>query len=510
MESLNAVIYIRVSDQSQIENNSLETQLKSCKAYAEDNGYRVVKVFREEGVSAKHFNNRPQMRQMLEFCTLKKNSISAVIIYKMDRWSRNVEEGLMAESLLAKYGVAILPSAEITEQSPMGRAVRTILMTVGQLDNELKGERVKDNMKTMFKGGLWCWKPRIGYKRPYRTKEESKGKPVIVDERLGEIITALFIKAAEIPTSKRYLADYINKLGFGTAYGKKADGRLVSRILSDTFYYGYMYGPKWKEYAWGKHKPLIDQSTWERANTNVFGIKRKYKSQDNNTFVLKGLIKCATCSHPLTSSNPRGTSKHYLYYECHNKLCGNKCRISLETAHKCFVDVLASIKPSQRVLKMFVHLVFNEWDESIKDSKRKAAILDDQIKNLEDKLTAVVVGNSKHILTEEEAQASVDRIRKDIIPLKISRSDIHIEQYNTEAVKNFTEDFLTNIDKLWMKIDLPHKQSLQNAIFPDGISADKSKIGIVDLSSSFALIQQIEQSNVDLVTPWEFESQLVE
>ena len=59
MEKLRAVIYIRVSDESQIKNNSLETQLKACHSYADLNGLEVVKVFREEGVSAKHIHTRP-------------------------------------------------------------------------------------------------------------------------------------------------------------------------------------------------------------------------------------------------------------------------------------------------------------------------------------------------------------------------------------------------------------------------------------------------------------------
>ena len=61
MEKLKAVIYLRVSDESQIKNNSLETQLISCRLFADANNLEVVKVFREEGVSAKHVHTRPEM-----------------------------------------------------------------------------------------------------------------------------------------------------------------------------------------------------------------------------------------------------------------------------------------------------------------------------------------------------------------------------------------------------------------------------------------------------------------
>src|SRR5258708_3383313 len=128
MEKLKAVIYIRVSDQSQIENNSLGTQLKACQNFAEGANLQIVKTFREEGFSAKHIHTRPQMRELLKFCTTKKNNIFRIIVYKMDRWTRNTEEGLATMTLLSKYGVAVVPATEIAEQTPMGNAMRTILM----------------------------------------------------------------------------------------------------------------------------------------------------------------------------------------------------------------------------------------------------------------------------------------------------------------------------------------------------------------------------------------------
>lgn len=510
MEKLKAVVYIRVSDQSQIDNNSLETQLKTCKQYAENNNYEVVEIFREEGVSAKHIQSRPAMRRMLDYCTLKKNRISAVIIYKMDRWSRNVEEGLMAESLLAKYGVSILPATEITEQNPIGKAVRTILMTMGQLDNELKGERVKDNMQTMFRKGYWCWKPRMGYKRPFKTKEENKGKSIIIDKRLGGIIKAIFIKAAEVPISKNALAEYANELGFKEAYGESADGRTISRIIKDTSYYGYMYAPKWKEYSWGKYTPIVNQELWQKANVNVFGRSKKYKQQDSATFPLKGILNCSNCDHPLTSSNPRGTTKRYFYYECHNSKCSKRQRIRLEKAHRDFINILEQIRPSKRVLKLFSHLVFSEWEKGIVERKQEVKLIEERIKKLESQLTIIAESNAKFILTDDEAQQRAEVIRKELMVLSVERADTRIEQYDAEAVKNFAENFLLNLDRLWLHVELPHKQALQSEIFTNNLLVENGKIRTNGLARTFNLIEVLDVESIESVTPREFESLLLE
>jgi len=191
-----AVIYTRVSDPTQIENNSLETQELSCKKAAESQGYSVVKIFREEGVSAKFIHTRPKIRELLDFCARKSNRISAVFVYKFDRFSRNMEEGLAAISFLAKYDVSVLSVMEKTDESAMGKAMRNIMMTLGQLDNELKGERVRENMQAAFRKGLWPFKVPVGYKRKYNTKEQNKGIPPLPHPDLAPIITKMFQDAA--------------------------------------------------------------------------------------------------------------------------------------------------------------------------------------------------------------------------------------------------------------------------------------------------------------------------
>ena len=501
MEKPRAVIYIRVSDPSQIENNSLETQLKVCQNYAERNGLQIVELFSEEGVSAKTVHNRPEMRRLLRYCTEKKNKISKVIVYKMDRFARNTEDALVAISLLAEKGTSLVSATESTEENPMGRAMRTILITLAQLDNELKGERVRDNMRTMFRNGIWPFKPPKGYFRPGNDRHEKRGRVPEIDSVSSPIIKSLFIKASNGYYSKKSLADYLNELNFKKFFGFEADGELIKEILGNPFYYGYMYGPKWAEYQWGKHEKLIDKETWDRAYYNVLGSKRMLKHQDNNIFPLKGLIRCVSCNHPMTSSNPKGRSKNYLCYECHQKNCSKQQRIGIDEAHKQFKDILALLKPSKRVLRLFSELVFAEWDKNIDGLRQEAKLKENQIENLETELTGIALSNSKGILTDEEAKKRADKLRSEITVLKMERSDIRIDQYDTEAVKNFTETFLTNLDNFWVELDLSQKQALQSQIFPTGVVCQDKNIRTANLSRSFELIEALKNQNSDYVSP---------
>ena len=73
---MTAVIYARYSTDSQRE-ESIEGQIRECTAYAEKNGFTVVKHYIDRAVSAKT-DNRPQFRA-------KRSSFQTMMTSKMPR-----------------------------------------------------------------------------------------------------------------------------------------------------------------------------------------------------------------------------------------------------------------------------------------------------------------------------------------------------------------------------------------------------------------------------------------
>lgn len=496
-----AVIYIRVSDPSQIENNSLELQEKSCRKTAEAQGYTVIRVFREEGVSAKHVQTRPRLKELLAFSTAKSNRISVVFVYKMDRFSRNLEEGLVALNYLAKYGVIVKSVIENTDESPMGTAMRNIMMTLSQLDNELKGERVKDNMQAVFRKGLWPFKVPIGYKRRYNTKEQNKGIPPLPDPNLAPVVTKMFQDAATGIYNKSQLAKMMNIQGFADHYKVKADHKIVKEILEKSFYYGRMYAPKWDEYAQGLHTPLIDEETWQKAYQSLILKKKGYRHQNEELYPLKGVLQCEYCSHVMTSSPSRGRNGIVRYYECKHKGCG-KLRINADQAHEYFQEILSRIQPTDRVIKLFEHMVFSEWDTMIEQSNRTIKSIEERIKRLKNELVSIRKAKDDKIYTVEQAKEEAAKVQQDIVVLGIEKSEIRIEQYNTELVREFTDNFLRNLSLLWENLDLPKKQAFLQKVFLGKIQCTKErKIRTIELSPSFKLIEALNNGNGGNVPP---------
>lgn len=499
----NVIIYTRVSDPSQIDNNSLGTQEQTCRKFAESKGWRVVRIFREEGVSAKFVHTRPQLRELITFATKKQNNISFVLVYKFDRFSRNLEDGLIAISLLAKYKVSVISTTETTDESPMGTAMRNIMITLGQLDNELKGERVKDNMQAVFKKGLWPFKCPIGYKRQFKTKEENKGLPVVKDPSMAPIITQMFKNASTGIYNKTQLAKMMNLDNFGDHYITKADHKIVHNILSKTFYYGRMYAKKWDEYAVGVHEPLIDEQTWQKAYHLLVLKKKNYRFHDTDLYPLKGALKCESCGHPMTTSPSKGMNELFYYYECKNKDCNcNGVRINVDKAHEQFAKILSQIKPKQRVIKLFEHMVFSEWDQIIEETKRGIKQIESQIAKQKEELKSIRKATDSGIYTVEQAKEEALKVNKEIDLLSIEKSDIKIEKYDAIITKEFIEKFLNNLDLLWDVLDLPKRQALLNKVFMGTILCSENKqIRTDQLSPSFELIEALGAEKGENVPP---------
>ena len=80
------VIYARYSSDSQRE-ESIEGQLRECKAYAEKNNIQIMDTYIDRALSAKT-DNRPQFQQMIKDSASK--NFEVILVWKLDRFARNL------------------------------------------------------------------------------------------------------------------------------------------------------------------------------------------------------------------------------------------------------------------------------------------------------------------------------------------------------------------------------------------------------------------------------------
>lgn len=127
--------YIRVSSKSQAENHSLaEQELTIIEKYPS------AVIHKEVFTAAKDFNNRSVFNRLID--GLSDGDLLAVC--KMDRFCRNVREGLsIIDSLLAKGVTVHILNLGVIDNSPIGRLLYTVLLAFAEFERNMIVERTQ-------------------------------------------------------------------------------------------------------------------------------------------------------------------------------------------------------------------------------------------------------------------------------------------------------------------------------------------------------------------------------
>ena len=104
---MNVVIYARFSSHSQTE-QSIEGQLKACYEYAERNKYTVIGEYIDRALTGTS-DKRPNFLKMIE--DSNKKAFQGVLVYQLDRFSRNRYDSAIYKNKLKKNGVASWPKS---------------------------------------------------------------------------------------------------------------------------------------------------------------------------------------------------------------------------------------------------------------------------------------------------------------------------------------------------------------------------------------------------------------
>jgi DNA invertase Pin-like site-specific DNA recombinase len=407
-DMVKAVIYTRVSTDEQVDNFSLGFQEDECIRYAERMNYDIVQVFKEEGASAKNFSGRKVMLELIRYCQRKENKGYKVIVYKLDRWSRNTQEGLGMMALSAKNGVEVLSATEPVINNSIGKFVVGVLLLNAEYENNNKSERTTSGMKAAFSLGYWPWKAPIGYKHATIAPNKIL-QPV---ESYTPILVSLFNNAATGVYTRKELAIQLNNQGFPLLYGAEANEKIVDRILKNPFYYGQMKSLKWKEQVTGNHTPIIDEITWQKAQQGVYKIPApKIKTNYDPTFPLRQFLRCDTCNHPLTASFSKGVGGKYGYYHCAKKNCTTPARISINKAHEAFDEYLHYFQIKGTRMKLFQAVLLDKMKEKLKDQETVIRNINNFIDELKEKKLGIISSLQHEVISNSEAKEMLEDIR---------------------------------------------------------------------------------------------------
>jgi site-specific DNA recombinase len=105
--------------------------------------------YEDEGFSSGNLN-RPDFKKMMT--AAKEGKFNAIIVYRLDRISRNISDFASLIQELSHLNIAFVSIREqFDTASPMGRAMMYIASVFSQLEGETIAERIRDNMHELAK-----------------------------------------------------------------------------------------------------------------------------------------------------------------------------------------------------------------------------------------------------------------------------------------------------------------------------------------------------------------------
>ena len=118
-----AVIYARYSSDSQTE-QSIEGQLRECQKYAQAHDILILDTYIDRAMTGTN-DNRFDFQRMLK--DSGKRQWDYVIVYKLDRFSRNKYESVIHKKTLRDNGVKLLSAMEQIPDTPEGTLMEALL-----------------------------------------------------------------------------------------------------------------------------------------------------------------------------------------------------------------------------------------------------------------------------------------------------------------------------------------------------------------------------------------------
>lgn len=490
---MNFAIYCRKSKYTQ-RGESIENQIDYCTRYInltfKDTTNTIV-TYLDDGYSGKNLD-RPSFKKMLHDCY--SNAIDYIVVYRLDRISRNVSDFANLYQELLNLNVGFISTSEKYDTSTSGgRAMLFMACVFAQLERETVSERVKDNMYSLAKTGRWLGGiAPTGYtSTSYFENGKIKYRLTFNEDiKVVELIFKKYLESFSISKVEEYLYQVKIKSTNGNYYSRSSIKTILENPVyckSDRISYEYLsnmgcnmniniedclgngyivYGrtsnnggrvqKRTTSSNWivsiGEHLGIVEGSNWVDIQRFLHTKNYKSRSIHNSNSLLSGSFYCPVCNSKMISR----TKSHGFVYACSNKLkYGTKvCKssnIDGSLDNIILKNVFSANFPNKDILPQLETL-----KKSIKSSNvdiQKEIVLKKLSKSK--KLLISLDKNSnmfKEVSKEYEELSEVLRNLEDIhLDFNLDIKNFLLEEFNNLPIsvkREFLKDIVCNIEIL--------------------------------------------------------------
>src|SRR6266508_289466 len=301
--------YTRISTDEDRQPFSLAAQADRLENYVKvQDGWRIVRRFTDSASGATL--ERPGLRQALQ--EARAGVYELLLVYRVDRLSRNVRQLAQVADELEKAGVALRSATEpFDTSSPAGKMMLQMLGVFAEFERATIVERITAGMERAASQGRWV----IG-KVPYGYLRDKQTKLIHPHEPQADVVRRIFAMYVEGRMGAEAIAKALNAEGHRTKNGAPFARPIVLSVLNNPIYAGKI------EFRGatnpGLHEPLVDSAAFEAAHRILGerGESQALRRAHPTEYLLSGVIRCGRCRHAYVGTSARGRRGLYHYYVC--------------------------------------------------------------------------------------------------------------------------------------------------------------------------------------------------
>ncbi|MCI8911089.1 MAG: recombinase family protein [Clostridia bacterium] len=434
-----AIIYARYSSDSQTE-QSIEGQLRVCQQYAKNNDILIVDTYIDRAMTGTN-DARPDFQRMIKDSS--KHQWDYVLVYKLDRFSRNKYEATIHKHTLKENGVKILSAMENIPDTPEGIILESMLEGMNQYFSAELSQKVLRGLKESYiKGNFTGGVQLYGY--------DVVDMKNVINPNEADIVREIFTKYAQGYTAVDISNDLKNR-GIRTKKGKYITTANIYKMLLNTKYNGKA---KHGDIVYTNIYPaIVDDITWQRVqdirNSNKHAPGRK---KDIYEFLLSGKLICGDCKATMIGeSGTSHTGDKYYYYSCLSRR---------RKKHKCNFKSLNK----QYLEDLVIHITWLVLCENTTIAEIAKWVIkrheqinkqNDKLKSLENTRLSVLKASNNLIAAIEQGiitEQTKNRLKE--LEAQISQLDFDIEQEKQRSYTFLTQDKIEQYLKSVLRGDI--------------------------------------------------------
>ena len=501
-------LYVRQSVER--ENSvSIETQLDYCRSMLRpDERETKIVEYIDEGCSGGNTNRSGFQKMMRD---IQRNSIQKVIVYKLDRISRSLNDFVGILQIFKEHGVEFVSSQESFDTStPYGDLILKILMVFAEFERTSIINRVRDAYAKRTDMGLYMGgRQQYGFELQETTLKGIPTKMYVPIPEAVEQLQYMFEVYAQGQVSLRQLQANLLEKGMKPTSGQDWTTAKLSALLrnpvygkadSDIFDYfhakgvrivddvrsftgkraAYLYGKTthdknlsdWSDMklVLAQHEGIIPSEIWLRCQYKLEKNRQVGNSLSNKTSWLSGKLVCEKCGHTMTtikSQRPDGSYRRY--FNCtgrsHKKICsGTKTPIYADDIENIISQYIAEKLKDIGLAKRSVSTQANTQLNQLKLQLKELELQEEQLGDL--------------LISGQLNQDTIQLANRKAETLKKKKQKL-LEQIGQAQMQDSELETVIDLSRKWKKAKYQEKKAVAGVLIRSIVIKEDGSLEVI-------------------------------